>query len=267
MTITMTGTLDHDRYCAEILAQTDLLRETVRGADLKTTVPTCPDWTIEDLLRHVGGAHRWVDTTVRTRANEMVPFDAVPNHRGPEGDDPEALDAWLADGARRVVEALREAGGDTLLWAWMPDQPTVFWSRRMTHETVVHRADAASATGADFTLDPEVAADTMEEWTQLVCLAPLLKPDHPAARLLGTGRTFRLHATDAPPGAPADWLLDYTGDKATYRHTPDPATVTLQGPLTDLLRVYYRRLPVDTPGIEIIGDRAFLEEWLEAAKL
>lgn len=218
MTITMTGTLDHDRYCAEILAQTDLLRETVRGADLKTTVPTCPDWTIEDLLRHVGGAHRWVDTTVRTRANEMVPFDAVPNHRGPEGDDPEALDAWLADGARRVVEALREAGGDTLLWAWMPDQPTVFWSRRMTHETVVHRADAASATGADFTLDPEVAADTMEEWTQLVCLAPSSSPTtRPPASSAPAAPSASTPPTPRPAPPP-------TGSSTTPATRPPTAT-------------------------------------------
>ncbi|MFH8343568.1 maleylpyruvate isomerase N-terminal domain-containing protein [Streptomyces sp. NPDC018045] len=262
----MTGTLDHDRYCAEVLAQTDLLRQTVRGADLKATVPTCPEWTLEDLLRHVGGAYRWVDTVVRTRATEMVPHEATPNHKGPTGSDPAALDAWLADGARRVVEALREVGPDARIWTWAPDQPSGFWARRMVHETAVHRADAAATTGAAFSLDPEVAADTVEEWTQLICLVPRLMPDHPANRLLGTGRTLRLHATDAPPGAPADWLLDFTGDAFTYRHSSEEATVTLQAPLADLLRVYYRRLPTDTPGVRITGDRAFLEEWLEAAR-
>nr|WP_199930930.1 maleylpyruvate isomerase N-terminal domain-containing protein [Streptomyces sp. CB02923] len=262
----MTGILDHDRYCAEVLAEADRFRQTVRGADLTAPVPTCPEWTLEDLVRHVGGAYRWAGETVRTRATEMVPFDAVPEREGPPADDPAALDAWLAEGARLAVDAMREAGPDAPVWAWAPGQRSGFWPRRMTHEAIVHRADAVAATGAAFPLDPAVAADTIEEWTQLICLITTLKPDHGLNRFLGTGRTLRLHATDTPPGTPADWLLDYTGPTPTYHHTSDaPATVTVQAPAADLLRVYYRRLPADTPGVEITGDRPFLEEWLAAA--
>lgn len=262
---TMNGTLDHDRYCAEVLAEADRFRQTVRGADLTATVPTCPDWTLEDLVRHVGGAYRWAAMTVRTRATEMVSYEAVPDAKGPSADDPAALDAWLDEGARLAAEAMREAGPDAPVWSWAPGQPSGFWPRRMTHETIIHRADAAATTGAAFPLDPEVAADTIEEWSQLMCLVPVLRPDHPLNNLLGSDRTLRLHATDTPPGAPADWLLDFTGTTPAYRHSTEPATTTLQGPAADLLRVYYRRLPVDTPGIEVTGDRAFLDEWLGMA--
>ncbi len=34
--------LSHDRYCDEILAQTDALRAVLTGADLGVTVPSCP---------------------------------------------------------------------------------------------------------------------------------------------------------------------------------------------------------------------------------
>jgi hypothetical protein len=37
--------LRHDRHCAEIVAQADLVRSTVAGADLTAPVPTCPGWT------------------------------------------------------------------------------------------------------------------------------------------------------------------------------------------------------------------------------
>jgi hypothetical protein len=30
----------------------------VRGADPSTPVPTCPEWNLGDLIRHVGGTHR-----------------------------------------------------------------------------------------------------------------------------------------------------------------------------------------------------------------
>src|SRR5215475_11093446 len=58
--------LAHGRYCDEVITQTDLLRDILRGAELSVTVPTCPDWTLAELVRHIGGNLRSVDTAVRT---------------------------------------------------------------------------------------------------------------------------------------------------------------------------------------------------------
>lgn len=91
--------LAHDRYCDEIARQVAQLRAVViSGTDLGATVPTCPDWSLEDLVRHMGGALRWVDTLVRTRAEEEIPEERVPLHdcAGKRG-DAGALDAWLAE--------------------------------------------------------------------------------------------------------------------------------------------------------------------------
>ncbi len=53
--------LAHDRYCDEIDRQVGRFRSVLSsGADLSATVPTCPDWSLEDLVRHVGRALRWV---------------------------------------------------------------------------------------------------------------------------------------------------------------------------------------------------------------
>ena len=53
--------LSYDRYCAEIVAQTDQLRSHIEGADLTVPVPSCPGWNLGQLLRHLGGGHRWVE--------------------------------------------------------------------------------------------------------------------------------------------------------------------------------------------------------------
>jgi len=58
--------LPHHRFCQEVVNQTGLLRGMVAGADLSVTVPTTPDWTLGQLLRHVGGNLRSVETAVRT---------------------------------------------------------------------------------------------------------------------------------------------------------------------------------------------------------
>ncbi|MFL4902145.1 maleylpyruvate isomerase N-terminal domain-containing protein [Streptomyces sp. MMS24-I2-30] len=100
---------DLDRYRAEILTQTDLLRDLLAGADPTVHVPTCPEWNLGQLARHVGGAHRWVETIVRTRATEPVSDALVNDVFGYGDEDTAVLDAWLADGARRLADAFADA--------------------------------------------------------------------------------------------------------------------------------------------------------------
>ncbi|MEU9116129.1 maleylpyruvate isomerase family mycothiol-dependent enzyme [Streptomyces sp. NPDC048483] len=265
--MTLQGSLTHDRYCDQLLAETTQFRQILRDADLSATVPTCPDWTLADLARHVGGAHRWAGTIVATRATEFVSLRSQVL-KGPDGKDPDALDAWLAEGVEGTVAALREAGPDTEVWTWSPVQRAGFWARRMTHETVVHRADAATATGTAFDVPQDVAADCLEEYLQLWALPVLTerRAEH-AADPFGPGRSIHLHATDTPPELHAEWFLDLTGDRLTHRRTHEKATVALRGPLTDVLRVVHRRLPADSDRVEVLGDRALLDRWLTWASL
>ncbi|MFF4605244.1 maleylpyruvate isomerase family mycothiol-dependent enzyme [Streptomyces sp. NPDC001339] len=257
------GSLTHEEYCAQLLIETEKFRETVRHGDLSATVPTCPDWTLADLARHVGGAHRWAGTIVATRATESVDFADVPGVPGPSGEDAAALDAWLAEGVDRTVAALREAGPDTEVWTWSPVRRAGFWARRMTHETLVHRADAALTAGSAFDVPPEAAADCLEEWLQLVGLPQFAAHKPEVADVLGPGRTLHLHATDARPELAAEWLIDLTGDTVTHRRAHEKAAVALRGPLTDLLLVVLRRQPADAGNVEVLGDHTLLDRWLE----
>jgi hypothetical protein len=56
--------LSFDRYCDEIVTQTSLLTSAITGADLTVQVPSCPDWNVGQLLRHLGDAgllDLWLD--------------------------------------------------------------------------------------------------------------------------------------------------------------------------------------------------------------
>ncbi|MGH2814454.1 MAG: maleylpyruvate isomerase N-terminal domain-containing protein, partial [Actinomycetota bacterium] len=110
--------LPHHRFCQEVVTQTGLLRGVVVGADLSVTVPTTPDWTLGQLLRHVGGNLRSVETAVRTGTAVTKPERQVPDHGGPAGDDPAALDAWLAEAAAGFAETLAKAGPDARAQVW-----------------------------------------------------------------------------------------------------------------------------------------------------
>nr|WSY51392.1 maleylpyruvate isomerase family mycothiol-dependent enzyme [Streptomyces sp. NBC_00886] len=260
--------LAHDRYCDEIALQVGQLRAVVTsGADLSATVPTCPDWTLEQLVRHTGGALRGVELLVRTRAQEYVPGGEIPLDGSPEGEgDADALDDWLAETGRMLVDTLREAGPDTKVWAWAGTHTSGFWARRMAHEITVHRADAALAAGLPYEVAPEVAADAIDEWLEILVWAQRVEGDKDAAELRGPGRrSIHLHATDAPAELNAEWSIALTEDGLAWRRGHEKATVALRGTLTAVLLAFYRRLPLDSEELEILGNRGLLEFWLEKA--
>ena len=105
--------------------------------------------------------------------------------------------------------------------------------------------------------------DAVDEWLELGSL-PMHFEVHPRMReLLGPGRTLHFHATDTEPQAAAEWLIDLTGDAITWRRAHEKAAVAVRGPLTDLLLVIYKRRPPRGGGLEVFGDAALLDFWLE----
>jgi uncharacterized protein (TIGR03083 family) len=258
--------LPYDRFCDEVVAQTDLLRGVVAGADLSVTVPTTPDWTLAQLLRHVGGNLRSVELAVRGGAPVTEPERQVPDHGGPPGDDPAAIGAWLAEAATRFADTLARAGPDAQAQVWQVRWPTATWARRAAHDLVVHRADAAGAVGADYGVAPDLAADAVDEFLDLLAGLRAAEGPDPGGDP-GPGGTVHLHATDAAPGVAAEWLVELDASGFRWRHAHEKATVAARAPLADLLRVVTRRLPPDSERVEVLGDRKVLDALLERLRL
>jgi hypothetical protein len=142
------------------------------------------------------------------------------------------------------------------MWCPVGEGGSAFYARRFACETAMHRADAALALGVTYTLDPDVAADAVDEWMSLGCM-PFHFEVHPWMReLLAPGRTIGLHATDTD----AHWLLDLTGDVIAWRGADEPAAAEIRAPVTDLLLTIYRRRPI--AGLDVTGDAALVDFWL-----
>lgn len=257
-------TLEFTEYCEAIVTQTDLLLGHLDGADLAVPVPSCPEWNVGQLARHLGGAHRWSERIVRSRATEPVPDD-FRDLSACTDEDPAVVRPWLAEGAALRADALRDSGPGGQAWSPVPGgaQTTDFYARRMTHETAVHRADAALALGVEYSLEPRVAVDTIDEWMALGWLPEMLDVKPHLRELLGPGRTLHLHATDTPSELEAEWVVDLTGDSPAWRRAHEKCAVAVRGPLTDLVLVLYRRRPVGAADVEVLGDRALLDHWLD----
>lgn len=183
------------------------------------------------------------------------------------GKPPPELDdaiAWLNDGAQLLVDAVEVAGGDTPVWTFLGPRPANWWVRRRLHENLVHRADAALAVGADFTLDAAVAADGIDEFLERIVIQAG-KDD--AALPLEGGDTLHLHATDPGLGEAGEWTVAVDDVVITWSHEHGKGTVALRGAATELLLAMTRRVPLAETGIAVFGDEAVWRRWLDRTPL
>jgi uncharacterized protein (TIGR03083 family) len=246
--------ISEDRLAAGLRESTARLADVVASSDEATRIPTCPDWSLRQLATHVGRAHRWSGEMVNRRVTEMLPFREAPDGKLPA--DPAARPGWLVAGADRLAEAVSQAGAEPV-WTFTGMAPAGFWLRRMAHETVVHAADAELAVGRQVAIPADLAADGMAEWFEMVAT----DQDRKAPPLSG-GKTLHVHATDPGLDGTGEWLLAWTPSGLSVQAGHDKADVAVRGPAASLLLVLMRRLPPDTPGVDVIGDGSVLAGWL-----
>jgi uncharacterized protein (TIGR03083 family) len=242
-------------FRAALLDQTRAFGELIRSADQSTPVPTCPDWTLKQLFRHVGRGNRWAAQIIADhRVHELNPRD-VRNGKPP--DDPDAAIDWLNEGAQLIIRSVDQVGSDARVWTFLGPRPAGWWIRRRLHEVTVHKADAALSVGEAIDLPPELAADGVSEWIELMANR---KTPQPA---LDRGQTMHLHATDDGLGPTGEWTVIHDEDGVWWSHEHGKGDVALRGSATDLLLAITRRRTAAELGIEIFGDTAVWDRWLE----
>jgi uncharacterized protein (TIGR03083 family) len=245
--------MDHSAAFTE---QTRRLVELLKAADLATPVPTCPGWTLRNLLTHVGRGHRWAATIVAQRAQEPVNTRDVPDGRAPD-EHAAALD-WLEASVPQLLDAVAATGPDTPVWTFTGPKPAVWWVRRWSCESIVHRADAALALGVPYTLDAEQAADALSEWLDLVAARPAAEEP-----LLPADATLHLHATDEGLGPAGEWMVRSESGRVVWEHGHGKGAAAVRGSATDLLLAMLRRLPATDDRLQVLGDGDVWRTWLD----
>jgi uncharacterized protein (TIGR03083 family) len=133
------------------------LRDVTESADPGAEVPSCPGWTMTDLVRHVGAVY--LDKV------ECMRLGRDPGSWPPPGLDQEPLLALLDRGYAALAGEFATRRPEDRVFTWYePDQSVAFWIRRMAQETVIHRVDAELAAGGPVTGIPgDLAADGIDE--------------------------------------------------------------------------------------------------------
>jgi uncharacterized protein (TIGR03083 family) len=239
-------------YAAAIRTDAATLATAAAKAGPDAPVPTCPDWAVRDLVRHLGGVHRWATSIVASPRTE--PWDVDLPEVVDTWPDDDTLTTWLLDGAEALAGVLETADPALQCWTFLrATSPLAMWARRQAHETAIHRVDGESALGASGTpFEPAFAADGVDEL--LVCFVPRRKTKLTAPQR----RVLRVTAVDAD----GDWdvVIDDAG-VTTLPGGTDRADATVRGEASDLYQALWNR-PVSAP-LDVSGDPALLARFLD----
>jgi uncharacterized protein (TIGR03083 family) len=249
-----------DDYATALTGQNRMLAGLLQDADWSVPVPTCPGWTLLQLLRHVGRGDRWAAQIIADRVAASLDPRLVREGR-PPADVPGAI-RWLAQSPSALLAAVDAIGPGTEVSTFVGPKPASWWIRRRLHEATVHRADAAIALGVPYELPAELAADGISEWLERLADEQALgqPPSLPA------GASLALRATDQDL-TESTWTVLGRPQGVHWTGQPGSADLTLSGPATDLLLALLRRRPVEDTVISMQGDTELWRFWLALTPL
>ncbi len=246
----MANTLDFSDRLRLIDERSAAFRAAITSApSLEVQVPTCPDWTLLDLVQHIGNRRRsWAATVAAgPEAPGRVEVDA-------EAPEREAQAAWLAESTRQMLDALRAAGPDRGCWVWWEDSQSPKTcgavARHQLQEISVHTYDAQLTIGSPQPVPQEIALDGVDDFLSTVCSTGVPWPYRP--------EILDYHAQEG-----RSWRLSLSGEGVRVVEmsatTPADASVTATG--SDLVLFFYGRLGLDSVKVE--GDPSVLTRIIE----
>ena len=146
-----------------VVEQTTVLASWVGDADPALPVPSCPDWTLADLVEHVGATQQWV--AALTEGRIIDPQDAFTVAWGKPPSRSADWSDWLQESADRALTAFASAPPDAEVFDPSGSGDGVrFWKRRLHGEVSVHRIDAALTVGRRYELAGPMAGAAIDDW-------------------------------------------------------------------------------------------------------
>lgn len=240
-----------DFWLGALRAEGPAFRDAVTEAPSDTPILSCPEWTMTDLVHHVGSIYGWVRGVIERGGT------TAPEKRRTPADLPTGADAlaWWQRELDALMATLDAVDPETPAWNWAPQpKKAAFWPRRMAHETAIHRWDAQMATAAGAPVEVKLAIDGVTE---------VLDTWLPAGRRFSDQSwhgVVQLVATDIDQ----EWLLRLRGqgiallDTDTLLDDDDHhARVHATGTASDLLLALWGRIGFDV--LDVTGEATLLD--------
>jgi uncharacterized protein (TIGR03083 family) len=227
----------------------DLFYDTAEGANHTQGVPCCPDWTVADLVWHLGEVHWFWAKVIEERLSDPQQIRASKPDRPHKYLDAVTWGRSQLDGLIRVLESTAD---DVAVWTWAMDESlhnVGFIRRHQIQEAAVHRWDIQSAASdrEPDSIDAEAASDAIDEFLT-VSLPFGINASKPLSG------TVHLHCTDVP----GEWFVERDGrlDRAHAK-----GDVAVRGTASDLLLALYDRIPIES--LDLIGTASVARHLVE----
>ncbi len=220
----------------EITDASEALVSLVREDTRTIPVPSCPEWTLEDLAWHVGVVQHFWAVNVRER-NVSGPRETIDDELS---SDLDAFRAWCRSTTRELLDALEEVGDESPCWVWWGEPASAgAVARHQVQEAAIHAWDGANALELATPLAPAVAADGVGEFLHV----------HRSAIAVPAGTGVSLHATD----------LDL------YWRVGVEESVRVSASASDLVLFLNGRVPLED--LDVVGDVALVRATLGGVDL
>ncbi|WP_420033857.1 maleylpyruvate isomerase family mycothiol-dependent enzyme [Streptomyces sp. cg28] len=234
-------------------------------------VPRCPDWSVADLVFHLGVTHRQVARIAGARSSEPPEGLGDPAllrlpeqrwgwpevGRGPlVGRMPRGLLDWFRDGADQLEKVFAARDPGEPVWSWAPrglgGRTVGFWMRSQAIEAAVHRWDAESAAGVPEPVETWLAADAVSHVFEVLAPARQAWGQTPPGR----GERLRITQTDGF----RSWIVQVDADDVLLNQGTGCCLVELAGSVSDLMMHLWQRIPREEMGVR--GEEALLDRYL-----
>ena len=239
--------MENTRLLECLAADYARLRDVASAVDLTAKVPSCPEWTVADLVEHV--------SMVYLHKVECMRLGSAPDPWPPEGVDRSDPVALLDRSYAALSEEFASRPPQAHAFTWYePDQTVGFWIRRMAQETVIHRVDAELGAGVPIAAIPDdLARDGIDEvLVAFVEYGSKAWPEEYAPTLAGSdGRAVRIETTgDA-------WLVRPTPEGVHVQSADGGAAdAIVRGEPHDLLLWLWNRAGEDV--VSVSGDEGLV---------
>jgi uncharacterized protein (TIGR03083 family) len=215
---------------SEIRRESAVVARVAAETPPESNVPSCPAWTLRDLVIHLGAVQRFWAANIRAAKPDE------PDLTAGDPDDasyPRPVDAelstWMEASTDDLVAAIEAVPADAPCWTWWGEPRTAgAVARHQVQEAAVHRWDAEAAAGTPGPLDADAAADAVDEFLA-VSLGDALD---------GLQGSVTLTASDTN----RSWTVGREGGPVA----------DIVGTASDVVLVLYRR--VDHAAITVEGD-------------
>jgi uncharacterized protein (TIGR03083 family) len=244
-----------------IEAESDRFAHVLTDTDPSARVPTCPDWSAVDLLKHLTGVHQFWAAVIGDRLTGPA-VGELEESRPELPDEVSLLLTLRREATDDLLAALSARDPSEVAWSWFPpDQSVGFTWRMQTHEATMHRVDAELTAGLPIgAISADVAAEGVDH---VVDVMWAWAPPDVESHVTGT---VELVATDVARTWVVDtirwsgqaWGQEFHDQPGCVRSAGGTPEATVSGTAEDLDLLVWTRAD---RGIVRAGDERILAEF------